>query len=148
MTLCIYSCRGALSTLFITSPDWNWSLRLWATGKKMDLIRCWGAASMLCCHLKAHRLFIYSSKDSLMWCWRGDAKIMLCLILWAQRQIVAPTHDPVLVYWGCTCLQYVHTALLDTHAVIAFLCYNVLMELYILLASPWTSCQGLRQILT
>lgn len=58
MTLCIYSCRGALSTLFITFPDWNWSLRSRATGKEMDLIRCWGAASTLCCHLKPRR-FVY-----------------------------------------------------------------------------------------
>lgn len=97
MTLCIYSCRGALSSLFITSPDWNWSLRLWATGKEMDLIRCWGAASTPRCHLKPRRLFIYSSKDSLMWHWRGDANIMLCLILWAQRQ---SWHRPMILFWS------------------------------------------------
>lgn len=50
-TLCVYSCRGALSTLFSTSPDWNWSLRLWATGKETDLIRCRGAAGALGRHL-------------------------------------------------------------------------------------------------
>lgn len=44
--------------------------------------------------------------------------------------------------WSCSGLlrlylrlQYAHTALLDPRTVIAFLCYNVLMELYIPLAS-------------
>ena len=132
MTLCISSCRGTLSTLFITSPDWNWSLWLWATGKETDLIRCRGAARVLCCHLKPRGLFIYSSKDSLMWCWRADANIILCLMLWAVRQLCCTN------LWSCSgllrsypSLLYAHTALLDTCADIAFLCCNVLTELYI-----------------
>lgn len=57
---------------------------------------------------------------------------------------VAPNYDPrtgLLRFY--LCLQYAYTALLDTLTVIAFLCYNVLMELYIPPASPRTSCQGL-----
>ena len=42
-------------------------------------------------------LFIYSSKGSLMWCWRADANIMLCLIPRARRQ---SWHRPPIQFWS------------------------------------------------
>lgn len=145
MTLCIYSCGGALSTLFITSPDWNWSPRSWATGKGTDLIRCRGAASTPFCHLKPRRLFIYSSKDSLMWCWRGDASIMLCLILWAQRQ---SWHQPVILVRSA---EAVPVSVICPYSDIRHLLHScVIMHLLNRISPwlPWTSCLGLSQILT
>lgn len=98
MTLCIYSCRGALSTLFITFPDWNWSLhghliraRRWTLSDAEELpVRCVVTWSLV-------DLFIYSSKGSLMWCWRVDANIMLCLIPRARRQL---WHQPPILFWS------------------------------------------------
>lgn len=130
MTLCIYSCRGTLSSLFITSPDWNWSRRLWATGKEMDFIRCWGDASAPCCHLNLRKLFIYSSKDTLIWYWRGDGDIMLCLLMWAEKQ---SWHQPMILLSSAegvpvsTVCPYSVTRLSYWYA---FWCYNVLMNLY------------------
>lgn len=51
----------ALSTVFIASPDWNWSRRLWATGGEVDLIWYRGAASAPRCHLKHRGLLMRSS---------------------------------------------------------------------------------------
>lgn len=136
--------RGALSTLFITSPDWNWSLWLRATGKEMDLIRCWGAASMLCCHLQNHRLFIYSSKDSVMWGWRGGTNIMPCLILWALRQ---SRHHPNKLFWSA---EVVPVSIVCQYSAIELLFSRVVMSRGTVYYSwsLWASYQGLSQILT
>lgn len=96
------------------------------------------------CHLEPRRLFIYSSKDSLMWGWRGR-RLALCLILRAGRQSQTPTRDPG---FGLQCA--------DSIIWCSFLSciLSVIMYLWKCI-SPWlprhppqTSSQGVSQILT
>lgn len=98
------------------------------------------------CHLEPRRLFIYSSKDSLMWGWRGR-RLALCWILSAGRQSQAPTCDGGFAQSRPRlCLQHYFMLRSPPRS----LCYNVLTELYIPVTplSPPTSCQSLSQILT
>lgn len=86
---CGSTAAGAtLSTVFITSPDWNWSSRLGATGSEVDLIVYGGAASAPRCHLKHRSLFMRSSlgvmlKALLFHSWRRQ------ILIWSAPAVPA-----------------------------------------------------------
>lgn len=87
------------------------------------------------CHLEPRRLFIYSSKDSLMWGWRGDA--LHDAEFWAPGD--DRRHQPVMVVWFCgghASVCRVPPPPQQQHYFMLFsplhsLCSNVLTELYI-----------------